>query len=77
MSAWQPRKTKTGGLPNITITLQKPEPLGSEFKSAACSRAKFMMYFKIQRGKDEMKKQRYNRELGATAACTLRLSEEW
>ena len=56
MSAWKPRNTKTGDLPNITYILQKPEPLGSEFKCSACTRAKFMMYLEIQRGKDEMKK---------------------
>ena len=28
MSAWCPRKTKTGGLPNISYVIQKPEPLG-------------------------------------------------
>jgi hypothetical protein len=37
MSAWQPRKDKTGGLPNISFILRKPEPLGTEFKSMACS----------------------------------------
>ncbi len=26
MSAWRPRKDKTGGLPNISFILQKPEP---------------------------------------------------
>jgi hypothetical protein len=28
MSAWLPRKDKTGGLPNISFILRKPEPLG-------------------------------------------------
>jgi hypothetical protein len=37
MSAWHPRKNKTGGLPNILFILQKPEPLGTEFKCMACS----------------------------------------
>jgi hypothetical protein len=37
MSAWRPRKSKTGGLPNISFILRKPEPLGTEFKSMACS----------------------------------------
>jgi len=37
MSAWYPRKTKTGGLPNISFILGQPEPLGTEFKSMACS----------------------------------------
>jgi hypothetical protein len=37
MSAWCPRKSKTGGLPNISFILRKPEPLGTEFKSMGCS----------------------------------------
>ncbi len=32
MSAWRSRKDKTGGLPNISFTLQKPEPLGHSSK---------------------------------------------
>jgi Transposase IS4 len=28
MSAWCPRKSKTGGLPNISYIIRKPEPLG-------------------------------------------------
>jgi hypothetical protein len=33
MSAWRPRTTPTGGLPNISFILRKPEPLG---KSLCC-----------------------------------------
>jgi hypothetical protein len=29
MSAWCPRKTKTGGLPNFSFIMRKPEPLGT------------------------------------------------
>jgi len=29
MPAWYPRKTKTGGLPNISFIMRKPEPLGT------------------------------------------------
>jgi hypothetical protein len=37
MPAWHPCKDKMGGLPNISFILQKPEPLGTEFKSMPCS----------------------------------------
>jgi hypothetical protein len=37
MSAWRPRKDKTVGLPNISFILRIPEPLGTKFKSMACS----------------------------------------
>ena len=31
MSAWRPRTTALGGLPNISFILRKPEPLGKFF----------------------------------------------
>ena len=76
MSAWKPRKTKLGGLPNITHIPRKPEPLGTEFKCVACSQTGCMLNLEIQRGKDGMRDARYNRELGNTAGCTIRLAEE-
>ena len=33
MSTWRPKKTKTGGLPNITYEPQKPKPLRKMFKN--------------------------------------------
>ena len=77
MCAFRPRKTKTGGLPNITNIPRKPEPLGTEFKCMTCTATNVMLHLEVQRGKDGMKESRYHRELGATAACTVRLSEEW
>ena len=77
MSAWRPRKTKTGGLPNLTYVRRKPEPLGSEFKVSSCTRSKVMLNLEIQRGAEGMRNSRYQRQLGATAACTVRLAEEW
>jgi len=47
MSAWRPRKDKTGGLPNISFILRKPEPLGTEFKSMACSVTGILKMFLI------------------------------
>ena len=32
MSAWRPRTSSAGGLPNISFILRKPRPLGTEFK---------------------------------------------
>ena len=37
MSAWCPRKSKTGGLPNISYVIRKPEPLGKFFTCCCCS----------------------------------------
>ena len=75
MSAFRPRTTKTGGLPNLTWMIRKPEPLGTEFKTVCCSITGVMIFMEIQRGKDGMKEIKYNREFGATAGCTIRLAE--
>ena len=75
MSAWRPRTSKTGGLPNISFILRKPEPLGTEFKNICCGETGIMQCLEICRGKEGMKEKRLQRELGATAACTVRLTE--
>ena len=75
MCAFKPQKTKTGGLPNITYIFTKPEPLGSEFKNGCCARSGVMLFMELQRGRKGMKDADHNRELGATAGCTLRLSK--
>ena len=74
MSAWRPRTSATGGLPNITHIPRKPEPLGTEFKCTACAQTGCMLYLELQRGKDAMREAAHCRELGSTAACTLRLA---
>lgn len=33
MSAWKPRKTALGGLPNISFIVRKPEPLGKTLRT--------------------------------------------
>ena len=76
MSAWRPRKTDTGKLPNLTHIPRKPEPLGSEFKCTACSQTGCMLNLEIQKGKEAMKSMEHNRALGSTAGCTLRLAQE-
>ena len=37
MSSWSPTTTKYGGLPFLSFILRKPTPLGTEFKSVACT----------------------------------------
>jgi hypothetical protein len=76
MSAWKPRTSPTGGLPNISFIARKPKPLGTEFKSAACPITGVIRSLEIQRGKQGMSSMKYNNAIGATAGCTLRLLEE-
>ena len=75
MCAWRPRQTRFGRLPNISYIIRKPEPLGTEYKTVCCPNTGVMTYMEIQRGKEGMKNMRLQRELGATAACTIRCAE--
>lgn len=50
MSAWRPRTTKNGGLPNISYIIRKPEPLGTEFKSVCDPVTGVVTHLEIQRG---------------------------
>lgn len=54
MSAWHPQTTKTGGLFHLSFISWKPEPLGTEFKMAGCSKTKVGLALEIQEGKAPM-----------------------
>lgn len=47
MSSFRPQTTKTGGLPHLSFVRRKPEPLGTEFKSALCSATGIMLYLHL------------------------------
>jgi hypothetical protein len=48
MSSFRPRTTATGALPNISFIFCKPDPLGTEFKCAACPVIGTMKCLEIQ-----------------------------
>ena len=73
MSAIRPRTTAKGNLPHLSYILCRPEPLGTEFKTVACSVKGNLLLIEVQRGKEGMKHSNYQQELGATAACTNRM----
>ena len=76
MSAFRPQSSKTGNLPNISYILRKPEPLGTELKTVACTGSNGpMLYAEIQEGKDAMKTKPFFHPHGATCACVLRLGK--
>ena len=75
MSAWKPRATKTGGLPNITFIRRKPKPLGTEFKTACDGLFRILLHLEIQEGREAMRSKPKFKELGATTACTMRMTE--
>ena len=76
MSAIRFRTTAKGNLLHLSYIFRKPEPLGTEFKTVACYVTRDLLFTEVQRGKEGMKYRRYQKELGATAACTKRVMEE-
>ena len=74
MSAWRPRKDKLGGLPNISYIFRKPKPLGTEFKTMVDADTGVMVHLEVQEGKDAMRSKEHHAQLGATAACCVRLA---
>ena len=76
MSAFKPRTTKTANLPHLSSIKRKPEPLGTELKSLACSVTKIMLALEIQRRKNDTTQQKYVDKVKLkTSACTLRMVE--
>jgi hypothetical protein len=75
MSAYRPHTTKLGGLPNISYILRKPKRLGTEFKTSVCPRLNVMTHLEICEGKDNMRSKPFQKELGGTTACAVRMSQ--
>eukprot|EP00873_Tetraselmis_striata_P019334 jgi/Tetstr1/439598/TSEL_028022.t1 len=75
MSAYQPRPTKLGGLPNLSFIYRKPEPLGTEMKTVCDCDTGVMTYIEIQEGRDHMRVKPHAAEHGVTTACVMRMAE--
>ena len=73
MSAILFHTTSKEKLPHLSLILLKPEPLGAEFKTVACSITGHLILLEIQHRKEGMKLRQYHLELGATAACNKKL----
>ena len=60
MSAFKPRTTKTGNLPNISYIKRKPQPLGTELKTVASKGSNGpMIWAEVQEGKIGMQNKKY------------------
>ncbi len=59
MCGCAPRTTKHGGLPHLTFQKRKPVSLGTELKTTCCGTTG-ILNLELQRGKSEMKLQKYN-----------------
>jgi hypothetical protein len=53
MSALRPRTTKTGNLPHLSFVKRKPEDLGTEAKTGACTEVYMMLWMEICRAKED------------------------
>jgi hypothetical protein len=69
MSAFRPRTTARGGLPNISFVKRKPKPMGTELRcEVRCRWAHgLLLFLKIQEGKDSMHRAPFRNEMGAGA----------
>eukprot|EP00873_Tetraselmis_striata_P011765 jgi/Tetstr1/432029/TSEL_021502.t2 len=75
MSAYQPRATKQGGLPNLNFIYRKPKPLGTEMKTVCDCDTGVMTYIEIQEGRDPMRVKPHAAGHGVTTACVMRMVE--
>ena len=73
MSEIRFRITAKGNLPPLSYIFRKTGPLGTEFKTVACSIKWDLLFIEVQKGKEGMTHSKYHQDLGATAACTKRI----
>ena len=65
-------------IPKLQFVQRKPEPLGCELKDIADAQSRMILRMEIMKGKaHEVKPKYWSKEVGATAATTMRLSEPW
>jgi hypothetical protein len=60
MSAWRPKTTKFGGLPNLTFEPRKPKPLGNMFKNGVEGTTGIMVTQDVVQGSAEQRDKKYN-----------------
>ena len=75
MSAIRFQTTAIGDLPHLSYIFCKPEPLGKEFKKVACSVTGAFLFIEVHRGKSGVNHSKFQKDIGATAACTNRMME--
>ena len=70
MSAIRFQMTAKGDLPHLSCILRKPDPLGTDFRTVACSVTWALLLIELQRRKEGTKQSNYRKHIGLTAACT-------
>ena len=64
-----------GNSPHLSYIFCKPEPLGTELKTMACSVTGSLFFIYIYRGKEGTNNRKYHLELRATKSFTKRMAE--
>ncbi|XP_045778132.1 uncharacterized protein LOC123876048 [Maniola jurtina] len=78
MFAWYGRGAYfKDGMPAVMKIKRKPKGVGCEVKTACDSGTNIMIRMEINEGKESMSAKKWQRELGAGTATTLRLTEPW
>ena len=84
MSAWRPKTSQFGGLPNLTFEPRKPKPLGTMFKNGVEATTGIMVTQDVVQGSVEQRDKKYDGDVSslprkepimAHVAETLRLCE--
>lgn len=78
MFAWYGKgNNDPDGMPAVIKIKRKPKGVGCEVKTICDSVSKIMIGMEINEGKDIMSGKKWQRDLGAGTATTLRLTEPW
>ena len=57
--------------------IRKPRPIGNELKTVIDANTHIVLHMELHESKEEMANKDHVKELGATAACCLRLTDYW
>ena len=65
------------GLNGKMKIIHKPWPVGNELKTVSDANTHIVLHMELHESKEEMANKDHVKELGATAACSLRLTDYW
>ena len=75
MSMIRFRNTANGNLPHLFYIFCNMEPLGTDSNTVSCYVNDALLFFEIQRGKERINNRNYHLQIGATSACTKKMTE--
>ena len=57
--------------------IRKPRPIGNELKTVSDAKTNIVLHMELNEAKEDMATKPYVAEFGATAACSVRITEPW